>query len=64
MNGDEFKRRSKLKHGDKYDYSKSIYTRSNDKIVIICKKHGEFNQTAKQHIRGSISFEWINLSKV
>ena len=53
MNVDEFIRRSKLKHGDKYDYSKSIYTRSNDKIVIICKEHGEFNQTAKQHIRGS-----------
>ena len=29
-------------HGNKYDYSKSNYVNDNSKIIIICKKHGEF----------------------
>lgn len=37
-------------HNNTYDYSKVIYTKINDKIIIICKKHGDFNQTASNHI--------------
>lgn len=29
-------------HKNKYDYSKSEYTKSNSKICIICPEHGEF----------------------
>jgi len=39
-------------HGDKYDYSKAIYTIASDKIMIGCKIHGEFYQLASNHIRG------------
>jgi|ERR1035437_368119 hypothetical protein len=39
-------------HGEKYDYSKSIYTCRHNKILIICKKHGEFNQMAYSHLSG------------
>jgi hypothetical protein len=39
-------------HGNKYDYSKSIYVRDNTKLIIICDKHGEFNQTPNSHLRG------------
>ena len=37
-------------HGDKYDYSKSQYDGSNQKINIICKQHGEFKQRASAHL--------------
>ncbi len=40
-------------HGNKYDYSKVIYTKAQDKIIIICKKHGEFEQKACSHLNGS-----------
>ena len=51
---EEFIRRAKLKHGDKYNYSKSKYIGTHDKIKIICPIHGEFEQEAKAHVyRGS-----------
>ena len=49
---EEFIEKSKLVHGDKYDYSNVIYNLSNDYINIICKIHGEFNQVASIHLRG------------
>jgi very-short-patch-repair endonuclease len=43
---------SKLKHGDKYDYSKVEYVNAKTKIKIICPKHGEFEQLHNNHILG------------
>ena len=42
-------RRSIEFHGEKYDYSKSIYTRGDEKIIIICPDHGEQLQRAESH---------------
>ena len=39
-------------HGDKYDYSDSVYTKALEKIKIICPRHGEFWQEASSHLRG------------
>ena len=39
-------------HGGKYDYSLTQYTRSDQKITIICPTHGEFTQTAGNHRSG------------
>jgi len=39
-------------HGDKYDYSETVYNGSHEKLYIICPKHGEFWQIAKDHLRG------------
>lgn len=39
-------------HKSKYNYSKSNYISSSDKICIICPKHGEFWQTAEHHLQG------------
>lgn len=39
-----------LIHNGKYDYSKSVYTKMFDNIIIICPKHGEFKQTPANHI--------------
>lgn len=39
-------------HGDKYDYSKTVYVKNTEKVCIICPVHGEFLQTPKNHKRG------------
>lgn len=54
---EEFLRKSKIIHGDKYDYSKVIYTKSNKKVCIICPKHGEFWQTPVDHLQGKGCFK-------
>lgn len=47
-----FIERAKIIHGDKYDYSKVEYKNSQTKIIIICKKHGEFSQIPNSHLTG------------
>lgn len=49
---EEFIKRARAIHGDKYDYSKAEYVRSDKKVTIICKKHGEFQQTPNKHLLG------------
>lgn len=49
---EEFVRRAKAIHGDKYDYSKVVYQKKDSKVCIICPKHGEFWQTPHNHSRG------------
>ena len=53
LNTNEFIEKSKLIHGDKYDYSKVIYVDCKTKGIIICKKHGEFLQSLGDHHRGT-----------
>lgn len=48
---EEFIKRAKNVHGDKYDYSKAEYSNCNTKVCIICPKHGEFWQSPSAHIR-------------
>ena len=36
---------------DRYDYSKVVYKDSNTKVIIICKKHGEFEQISSNHYK-------------
>jgi uncharacterized protein YukJ len=37
-------------HNNIYDYSKTNYINNYTNIIIICKKHGEFEQQPKTHI--------------
>lgn len=39
-------------HGDKYDYSLVKYTRSQDKVQIICPTHNIFESSPNNHTRG------------
>lgn len=48
---EEFIQLAKKVHGDKYDYSKTVYTGSHNYVTIICPKHGEFKQMAKEHLK-------------
>ena len=60
-------------HGDRYDYSLVEYKTTHEKVKIICKEHGMFEQTASSHLRGqgcmkclgylSSTEEWIEKAK-
>lgn len=50
---EEFIEKAKSKHGDKYDYSQTEYTKMSDKVTIICKTHVAFTQCANNHIVGN-----------
>lgn len=43
--------KAKSKHGDRFDYSKVEYVNVTTKVIIICKLHGEFEQTPHRHLR-------------
>lgn len=53
INIEEFIKRSKSSHGDKYDYSKSIYKSQYEPIIIGCPIHGDFEQIPKSHMNGN-----------
>jgi hypothetical protein len=59
---EEFLKRAKEIHGDTYDYSKVVYNRVMDKVIITCKKHGDFYQIANNHIRGKGCKKCLNFS--
>lgn len=50
---EEFIEKAKVIHGDKYDYSKSIYITKRTKLEIICKHHGPFWQLPGGHLKGN-----------
>lgn len=51
-NKDEFIKKAKKVHGDKYDYSLVEY-KPEAKIAIICPIHGVFNQRVSSHLLGN-----------
>lgn len=48
----EFIKRAVKKHNGFYDYSKSVYIKAHQKIIIICPLHGEFKQMPSSHLFG------------
>lgn len=51
-NTKEFVFESNKKHNNKYLYNKTFYKNSQTKLIITCKKHGDFNQTPNSHLSG------------
>ena len=52
LTNDEWIKKAKEIHGDKYDYSRVKYSGYYGKICIICPIHGEFWQRAYDHLHG------------
>lgn len=52
---EKFIERANEIHGNKYDYSKTKYTRYYDKITVTCPIHGDFIVIAGEHIRNPSS---------
>lgn len=50
---EDFIERAVAKHGDKYDYSKSIYVNSQTNVIINCPTHGDFSQNPNNHMNGA-----------
>ena len=62
--------------GNKYDYSKTKYVDSKNKVIIICRKHGDFEQMPQQHYiydcrlcrcsnrYSKISIEWLSFMEI
>lgn len=49
---ENFIRKSKIIHKDKYDYSLVEYRGIYEPVIIICPKHGKFSQKPRLHISG------------
>ena len=49
---EEFIKRARAVHGDRYDYSKTMYIGIASKLVIICPVHGMFKTQARNHLAG------------
>lgn len=49
---EEFIKKAREVHGDRYDYSKVEYVNSTTKVCIICKEHGVFEQSPQKHLLG------------
>jgi hypothetical protein len=49
---EEFIRRCKSIYGDKYIYTETNYNKMEEKVKIICPKHGEFWQKPYDHLHG------------
>lgn len=53
LNSDKFIKSVKAIHGNKYDYSNTVYITARNKINIICPMHGIFKQRPYDHLNGS-----------
>ncbi|MCL4518612.1 MAG: DUF723 domain-containing protein [Thaumarchaeota archaeon] len=65
MTPTQFIRRASAVHGTKYDYSEIQFVHSQEKVPIICRKHGRFLQSPQKHLSGQgckkCSFEELGL---
>jgi len=53
LTNNQFISKSKLVHGNKYDYSLIDYKNMDTNVIIICPKHQEFKQIPYHHTNGS-----------
>ena len=60
---EEFLDRCRKIHGDRYDYSKTIYKNQQSKVIIICYKHGEFEQLPYAHLNHQGCSKCVRLNK-
>ena len=60
--------------GNKYDYSKTNYVDAKTNVIVICKKHGDFNITPNSHSQrgcskcsnqhSKVSIEWLSYMEI
>ena len=48
----EFINKANEVHNNIYDYSKTEYIKSHDKVIITCSRHGDFEQLPYSHLQG------------
>ena len=60
---EDFIKKAKEVHGDKYDYSLVEYVNTNTKVKIICAEHGIFEQTPSHHLKGQRCSKCVRVNK-
>ncbi len=50
---EEWIKKAQAVHGDRYNYSKTVYTNTTTKVCVICPKHGEFWAYPNNHLHGN-----------
>ena len=50
---EEFVKKAKEKHGDKYDYTKTVYINAKTDVTITCPIHGDFEIKPYNHLSGT-----------
>ncbi len=63
MSEEDFINKAIIVHGKEYDYSKVRYKKVKEKVIIICRRHGEFSQKADNHLCGKGCPHCINKSE-
>jgi len=53
LSNDEFISRANLVHNNYYSYEKTSYKTINEKLIITCPVHGDFEQIARNHLYGA-----------
>ena len=62
-NTETFIKKAKSVHGDQYDYSETVYTKTRDKVIFKCNHCGEeIEQFAYDHIRVRKSGRFTNVN--
>lgn len=49
---EDFIMRGRKHFGNKFDYAKTVYINKRSKLTITCPAHGDFEQTAQEHLDG------------
>lgn len=52
MTIEEFVKKARNIHGNRYDYSLAVYKNNKTKVELICQEHGVFAITPNAHLRG------------
>lgn len=63
MTKEEFIKKAKDIHGEKFDYSHVDYINNKTNVCIICPEHGEFWQAPGNHLKGSACPECANIKR-
>ena len=51
---EQFISKAIVKHKIVFDYSKTIYIKANEPVIISCYQHGEFKQTPYNHLNSKL----------
>lgn len=49
----EFIKQAKVIHGENYTYEKTIFSKNRERVIVTCKKHGDFNKIAEDLLNNS-----------
>lgn len=52
LNTEEFIKKASYVHNRFFSYGKTIYTNSNEKVIVTCPYHGDFEVKANNHLNG------------